>query len=95
MGVCRAGATTKAGEAHGARGQSLHQCGAGYPLPLPCWHRRVEMGSPQVKMYGDRHVGRLDEGISETPSLIFHIPGQAQTARQGQGLPKELSGKLT
>ena len=46
-------------------------------------------------MYGDRHVGWLDGGISETPSLILHIPGQAQTARQGQGLPKELSGKLT
>lgn len=60
-----------------------------------CWHRRVEIGSPQVKMYGDRHAGRLDEGISETPSLILHIPGQAQTASQGQGLPKELSGKPT
>ena len=60
-----------------------------------CWHRRVEIGSPQVKMYGDRHAGWLDEGISETPSLILHIPGQAQTARQGQRLPKELSGKLT
>ena len=71
---------------------------AGQDIPCPshgCWHRRVETGSPQVKTYGDRHAGWLDEGISETPSLILHIPGQAQTARQGQGLPKELSGKLT